>query len=572
MADSRVRVGIGGGDGDGGLSQSAVDSRVRTLVADWAEASDPTTIPVTKAPRFPAAWSATVTYPLGAYATRANKVYRSLVADNLNVEPEVTSGWGTSWELVFDGTVGEVDAGEGKVAIRLGQRTSQAIGNTSNSSIRFTWDSEAGLPATQYDELVVQIVAGSDKYLLEWSRPSELVTSSRHNTLTSEARQFVVAYLSHDTAAPRDLSLVARMASSASISSATVSLYGIRYQGRQGNPGLRGLPGPAGAAGSFERTLFKSYTTVLPTAPASSVLTNAGDIPGVPAGWSLTPAAGRRPIGATIQRVPRGSTSVTYTNTRRWDGLDGAQGAQAPYRLRLYLAAASKPPKPTALDYNFATQAFAVTPATWTLTTPEVASGQRLWAVEAPLDPETDVTGSIVAKLGNVFPVTGARGPAGLSGDGAPIAVADEGSALTAALRSLNFVGDAVTVSEGDDDGVLTVTIGGVGPTVPSTQHVLAISEDTSLSQTEFDAASTSQTGALVVPAYTSGRRYLFIGVRETENDISAIRTGGINVFHAFQRVSGTLTFGGVGYKFWRTTNDQSSAASGVTYNIELGG
>ena len=65
-------------------------------------------------------------------------------------------------------------------------------------------------------------------------------------------------------------------------------------------------------------------------------------------------------------------------------------------------------------------------------------------------------------------------------------------------------------------------------------------------------------------------RRYIFLCVRNSENDIESIATGGIDIFVAFMRVAGTATYDSVVYKCWRTINDQSTAASGITYTVRL--
>ena len=66
------------------------------------------------------------------------------------------------------------------------------------------------------------------------------------------------------------------------------------------------------------------------------------------------------------------------------------------------------------------------------------------------------------------------------------------------------------------------------------------------------------------MPTWTGGRRFLYIGVPEDENDVTGISTGGIDVFHAWERVTGVL----FAHKWWKTINDQSDAASGVVYAI----
>ena len=66
------------------------------------------------------------------------------------------------------------------------------------------------------------------------------------------------------------------------------------------------------------------------------------------------------------------------------------------------------------------------------------------------------------------------------------------------------------------------------------------------------------------MPTWSGTRRFLYIGVPEAEGDVTGIATGGIDVFHAWERVTGVL----FAHKWWKTINDQSDVASGAVYTI----
>ena len=100
--------------------------------------------------------------------------------------------------------------------------------------------------------------------------------------------------------------------------------------GDKGDIGLKGEQGDTGnpgESGSYERTLFlQSFTR--PDPIPNGTIAAEGDNPVIPSvsGLAATPQDGDTPIWATLQRVNRGSTVVTYTTFRRWDGEDGTPG------------------------------------------------------------------------------------------------------------------------------------------------------------------------------------------------------------------------------------------------------
>ena len=126
-----------------------------------------------------------------------------------------------------------------------------------------------------------------------------------------------------------------------------------------------------------------------------------------------------------------GGTVTVYNTT------GGKQGA---FYLRLYLAAATMPDKPTAGTYNVDADTFSVTPNVWKIQASTVPAGQRLWAIEAPIDPAND-SGVVVDltdadRWGAVFPVTGEVGPAGSSTDATARASAAAAQAAADAAQS----------------------------------------------------------------------------------------------------------------------------------------
>lgn len=86
--------------------------------------------------------------------------------------------------------------------------------------------------------------------------------------------------------------------------------------------------GQAGEAGNFERTIFH-VSADRPAAPTTPSTVPAGTDPAIPAGWTDgsewagAGGPGDTPIYASIQRVARAATAVTYTPPVRWDGPDG---------------------------------------------------------------------------------------------------------------------------------------------------------------------------------------------------------------------------------------------------------
>ena len=91
-----------------------------------------------------------------------------------------------------------------------------------------------------------------------------------------------------------------------------------------------------------------------------------------------------------------------------------------------------------------------------------------------------------------------------------------------------------------------------------------AISTDTTLESTENDTATTSTTQEIVIPTWTTGTRYVFLGVPEDEDDITDIEKNGVSDFGSWEAVAAVA----FAHKWWRTTLAQNVLNSGSTYTI----
>ena len=97
----------------------------------------------------------------------------------------------------------------------------------------------------------------------------------------------------------------------------------------------------------------------------------------------------------------------------------GEQGVQGAFYFRLYIASSTKPADPTAGTYDVDNDSFTVTPSTFKIQAPTVdeSKGERLWAIESPIDPANDAGKTIdltaADRWGGIFPVTGKQGAEG---------------------------------------------------------------------------------------------------------------------------------------------------------------
>ena len=103
----------------------------------------------------------------------------------------------------------------------------------------------------------------------------------------------------------------------------------------------------------------------------------------------------------------------------------------------------------------------------------------------------------------------------------------------------------------------------GATPVGDHTRRV-AISTDEILMQAEVDAGTSTTTERITIPVWSGGRRWIYIGVPEAEGDLIGVSSSGIDIFNAFERVTGVM----FAHKWWKTINSQSDVASGAMYQI----
>ena len=104
-----------------------------------------------------------------------------------------------------------------------------------------------------------------------------------------------------------------------------------------------------------------------------------------------------------------------------------------------------------------------------------------------------------------------------------------------------------------------------------ATKRYIAITETLPFDEVHFaDAAdsNSSETNTLVVPTFTTGRRYIGIAVPASGEDITAFATGGFTVTNAFERASVNVYIDGVEHKVWTSRGDQNTNVSGDSYTI----
>ena len=100
----------------------------------------------------------------------------------------------------------------------------------------------------------------------------------------------------------------------------------------------------------------------------------------------------------------------------------------------------------------------------------------------------------------------------------------------------------------------------------------VAVSENTAATEADFTAGTESDTLDVTVPTFTSPPSvYIYIGVDDNADDITAIETGGIDIIGSWQELTARVDVGGVMLKIWRTTVVQNDFASGVIYAVTLG-
>ena len=203
------------------------------------------------------------------------------------------------------------------------------------------------------------------------------------------------------------------------------------------------------------------------------------------------------------------SSTADGQPTKGPKGGEGEQGEQGAFYFKLHMAAASQPDKPTAGSYTLSTDSFTVTPATWTLQVPAVSTGERLWAIEAPIDPANDsgktVDLTAADRWGAVYPITGEKGRDGIDGmdgTGTGTGTAADTDAIWRAIerqqhltRGIHDNSHAAWEDADDTDGAVA--------------YGIAVNNMIDLNDNQFTAASAT------IPAKTGqGRRLIYIFVR----------------------------------------------------------
>ena len=141
--------------------------------------------------------------------------------------------------------------------------------------------------------------------------------------------------------------------------------------------------------------------------------------------------------------------------------------------------------------------------------------------------------------------------------------------------RSRDAVGTALVEGDGIeidvDDDANTITISADHQHSHTSTHTrrLGVSTDTTFVVADFTQTTTSDTGTL--PTFSTNS-YVGIAIPNDEDDLTFIRSeaGGLNQIGAFTKQVGTLTFGGVTYKWWRS-NRRFLASNNSGTTIEFG-
>lgn len=113
-------------------------------------------------------------------------------------------------------------------------------------------------------------------------------------------------------------------------------------------------------------------------------------------------------------------------------------------------------------------------------------------------------------------------------------------------------------------------TSGGSTPTPPATLYY-GLSTDNDFSASEYTASASATSVLIPRPA---GNRYLAFAVPDDAADITYISPNhatGDNQFSTFDRITGTITLGGVAHKAWRTDTIGSPNGINRTWYIQTG-
>ena len=164
---------------------------------------------------------------------------------------------------------------------------------------------------------------------------------------------------------------------------------------------------------------------------------------------------------------------------------------------------------------------------------------------EIPTNAEIDARIAPYARATPTGTIDDAQIPAGIARDSEVPTNAEIDARVTAGVKEFARTGErGVRVGDMDSqtatDGQVPTADGSgdvawedqSGTTPPADQTIRgAISTDDTLELAEYNAGTTSDTQEIMIPTWTMGNRYVFIGVPENENDITDIDQNGISEF-----------------------------------------
>ena len=276
----------------------------------------------------------------------------------------------------------------------------------------------------------------------------------------------------------------------------TITIRHFQYDGSAIDEGVIG-------AVTFKAKEWLDLPVWTTTGTQTNTLLTSGNILGFQAIWVPDKAlASLTNAHIAIARYSDTSMGVLFTSTNNQalriteypaggtdgeDGDDGTDGVQGPFYFRLYNKSNDKP---TAGTYDYDNDTFTVTPNTWTINTPVVdeTKGERLYAIEAPIDPRNDAGKTIdltdSGRWGSVFPVDGKDGQGFNFDDFPSVANYDDNDLVTVTNRQyeLATTDDTVPNLIKGIVGHETITLGGIqwrGIASPQTQSGVTTGEFT---------------------------------------------------------------------------------------------
>ena len=226
---------------------------------------------------------------------------------------------GTNWNI--PGSGGDLPTGSGRERTQLDQLTGQTIPASSTGNIfQFRWTADEGDPVIEYDELLVHVEVGSAQYLFSYPDARNVEAAVRHNMLSSAPDLFEDPTFTYHSTSTRGINLVLqREAGTTAITTAVMSLYGVKYVATTGRRGPTGpvstTPGPQGTRGSL-------WAAGAGAPSDSAFQTAAGQAARTLDFWLRTDA----PIGDVYMRGAR--TWSRVGNIRGQRGLPGTPGTR----------------------------------------------------------------------------------------------------------------------------------------------------------------------------------------------------------------------------------------------------